>query len=87
MCMKKHVLIFKEKFANWLNMGLPPWVEKTVYEVEIHWLSSKEKVPGAAVIKGGHADSLLGCESAHHYWFHLEKKLKCLTLANNSNYK
>ena len=27
--------------------------------METHWLSGKEKVPGAAVSKGGHADSLL----------------------------
>ena len=31
------------------------WVEKTIDGVEIHWLSSKEKVPDAAVSKEGHA--------------------------------
>ena len=40
-------------FTNGLNMGLPlwDWIEKTVHGMEMHWLSGKEKVPGAAVSK------------------------------------
>ena len=43
-------------------MGLSQWawVEKTVCSVETHWLSGKEKVPGATVSKEGNADNLLG---------------------------
>ena len=42
-------------------MSLPWWtqVEKKVHGAETRWLSGKEKVPGAAVSKEGHADSLL----------------------------
>ena len=42
-------------FTNELNMALPQWgwVEKTVYGVETHWLSCKEKVLGAMVRKEG----------------------------------
>ena len=47
-------------------MGL--LVEKTFHGVKIHWLSSKGKVPGAAVSKEGYADSLLGHERNHLYW-------------------
>ena len=41
----------KTSFKNKLNMGLLRWasVEKTVHKVEIHWLSGKEKLSGAAV--------------------------------------
>ena len=64
---------FSQKiFANGQNMGLPlwAWVEKTVYGVETHWLFGKEKIPGTAVSKEGHADNLLKNErSFHHYWF------------------
>ena len=63
---------FGEKmFTNGLKMGLSllVWIEKTVHEVEIHWLSSKEKVPGTAVSKEGDADSVLGQERRHYYWF------------------
>ena len=58
-------------FTNKLNMGLPlwSWMEKTVHGVKKHWLSNKEKVLGATVSKEGHADSLLGHERIHHYWF------------------
>ena len=37
----------------------------TLHEMETHGLSSKEKVAN----KGGHADSHLGHERTHHYWF------------------
>ena len=52
---------------NWLNIDLPlqAWVEKTVHGMETHWLSSKEKVPGAAVSKESHAVSLLEHERTH----------------------
>ena len=51
-------------FTNWLNMGLLQWalIEKAVHGAALHWLSGKEKFPGAVVSKGGHADSLLGHE-------------------------
>ena len=63
---------FSQKmFTNRLNIGLLlwDWMEKTVHRVETHWLSSKEKVLGAVVSKEGHADSVLGHEKTHHYWF------------------
>ena len=44
------------------------WAEKTVYGVETHWLSNKEKVIGAAVNKDD-IDSLRAHERTHHYWF------------------
>ena len=45
-------------------MGLPlcGWVEKTVNELETHWLSGKKKVSGTVISKEGHADNLLGYE-------------------------
>ena len=59
-------------------MGFPQriCVEKTVHGVEMHWLSDKEKVPGVAVSKEGHVDSLLGHEETHHCWSPW-KKCKC----------
>ena len=58
-------------FTKGLNMGLLlwAWVEKTVHGVVTHWLSGKEQVLNAAVSKEGLADSLLGHERIHHYWF------------------
>ena len=47
----------------------PARLEKTLHEVEIHWLSDKEKVLGAVVSKEGHADSLLGRVRIHYNWF------------------
>ena len=63
-------------FTNWLNIGLPQWarVKKTVHDVEIYWLFSKEKVLDAAVNKEEHADSLLGHEKTYHYWFLWKQK-------------
>ena len=52
-------------------MGLPlwTWAKKTVHGVKTHWLSSKEKVPGAIVSKEDNADSLLGYVRTHPYLF------------------
>ena len=52
---------------NGLDMALQvsTGVEKTVYGVETHWLSGKEKVTDAAVSKEGHT----GHEMTHHYRF------------------
>ena len=49
---------------NGLNMGLWwwDWVKKPIY-----------RVPSAVVNKEGHADSLLGYERTHQYWFPLKK--------------
>ena len=51
-------------------MDLPQWdsVKKSVHVQETHWLSSKEKVAGVVVSKGGHANSVLGNERTHHNW-------------------
>ena len=51
-------------YTNGLNIGLllQACVKKTVDSHNIDWLSGKEKVPGAAVSKEGHAYSLLGNE-------------------------
>ena len=59
--MKKHA--FGQKmFTDGRNLGLPFGVceEKTIYEMGTHWLSGKERDPGAVVSKEGHADSHLG---------------------------
>ena len=58
-------------FSNGLNMGLPiqAWVDKSVHRVETYWLSGKEKVPGTAISKEGHADSFLRHEMTHYCWF------------------
>ena len=45
----------KKMFTSELNVGF----EKSVHRGEIHRLSSKEKIPGAAFSKDGDADSLL----------------------------
>ena len=45
-----------------MGFTLQAWVEKTVHEVETHWLSGKEKVPGVAISKEGDAISVLGHE-------------------------
>ena len=67
--LEEHVSV-KKMFMNGLNMGLQlsAYVKKTVYGVETHRLSSKEKVLGTA----GHADILLGYERIHHYRFPLK---------------
>ena len=65
-------------------MGLPQqhWGEKDVHGMDIHWLSSKEKVPGVDVSKEGHADSLLGYERTDHYWFPW-KRFSMLPIVNS----
>ena len=61
MCTEKHVL---EREKKTLQMG-SRWIylynlEKIRQSIKRkHWLSGKEKDPGAAVNKEGHADSLL----------------------------
>ena len=42
-------------------------VEKTVYGVETHWQTGKEKDPGSAVNKERHDVSLLGHHRIHVY--------------------
>ena len=61
----------KNMFTNGQNMGLPlwTWIKKNICGMEMNWLSSKEKVLGAALSKESYADSLLGHERTHHYWF------------------
>ena len=51
----------KKMFTIGLNMGLITWacVKTTAYGVEIHWLSSKEKVPVAVFSVAGDADRVL----------------------------
>ena len=58
----REVCSSQKTFTNGLIIGLPQWawVEKIIHGVEAHWLSCKEKVPGVAVSKDGHADRLLG---------------------------
>ena len=60
MCTKKYVLI-KKIFNNRLKIILPlgGWAEKSVHEMETHWLSGKEKVQDTAVSKEVHTDSFL----------------------------
>ena len=49
------------------------WVEKLVRRVETQWLLGKEHDPGVAVNDEGYADSLLGHEKTHGYWFSLKE--------------
>ena len=66
---------FSQKmFVNGVNMGFPleAQIKKTIYGVETYWLSSKG-VPSTRVSKEGLADSLLGHERTHHYWFHWKR--------------
>ena len=55
------------------NISFLQWgrIKKTIYGMETHWLSGKEKVLSVAVSKESHADSLVGQERTHHYWFGL----------------
>ena len=50
-----------------------------------HRLSDKEKVPGPAVSKEGHIDSVLVYERTHHYWFPCNCKLGFLCQFLNQN--
>ena len=52
-----------------MDLQLQARVKKTVHQMETHWLSGKEKVPGTVVSKESHVDSLLRQERTHHYWF------------------
>ena len=75
-CTEKHVLVkIKKIFTNGLNKALFKRLSQKgwKYIVEIHWLSSIEKVPGAVVSKEGHAGSLLGYDDTYHYWFPWKK--------------
>ena len=56
-----------EIFTNGLNIVLSQWgqIKKIIYVVETHWLSSKEKVPGAVVRKEDHTDSFVEHEKTH----------------------
>ena len=49
-------------------MGLIQRVKKRVLRVEAHWLFGKGILPGVVINKGD-ADSVLGHERAHHYWY------------------
>ena len=55
---------YQKIYTNWLNMGSPQQtrVEKTVAGMEIHWFSSKEKLPAATFSKKSHANNGLGHE-------------------------
>ena len=60
MCgMFKETCFSQKMFTNGLDMGLPQWTwnKKTVHELEMHWLSGKENVLGAAIIKESHAET------------------------------
>ena len=60
LCTENHAFVNKKKmFTNGLNIALPLRAqdEKTVNGVEIHWLSSKEKVPGTAISKEDHNEN------------------------------
>ena len=71
MCNVHGEVNFSQKvFINGLNVGLTlqTGVKKTVDGVGTCWLSIKEKVLGAVVNKGDHADRLLRHEKNHLYW-------------------
>ena len=60
MGIEKHILVQKI-FTNGLNLCLPlqAWVEKKINWAKRHWLSRRDKVPGAVISKEGLADCLL----------------------------
>ena len=58
--------VYKEAEHGFVTASL---IKKTINVEETYWLSGKEKVLGTAVSKEGHADSHLGHERTHHYWF------------------
>ena len=69
MSIEKNVLVKKQKNYKWTKRGFITtclsW--KMVHGVEKQWDSGKEKVQGAVVSKGDHADSVLGHEKTRHY--------------------
>ena len=74
MCTEKRVLVENKKkmFTNELNTSFVTlslgWKDSS-WSGNTMWLSSKEKIPGAAVSKEGFAGSLLGHGMIDHYWF------------------
>ena len=66
----KEACFNKKNFYKLAKCGFAIMIlnQKTVYRIEIHWLSDKEKVPDTAVCKED-ADSLMQYEKIHHYWF------------------
>ena len=68
MSMKKYISVQK-MFAN---------------RLEVHWLSSKEKILGTAVSKEGYADNLQKHERTRQYWFPWKRcNCKLLRIANS----
>ena len=68
--MEKNVLITnagrkKKKFTKWVKYVFAT-TNSNWNKVETHQLYVKEKVPGTAVSKEDHADSLIGHERTHH---------------------
>ena len=60
-CIQRRMFLSKNVY-KWAKHGFA-WVEKTVHEVETHWLSGKERVSGTVVSKEGDANHLLRHES------------------------
>ena len=56
-CVCKEACFSKTKFTN--SLSLRAWLEKTVYEVETHWLSGKGKIQRPTVSKEGYAGNKL----------------------------
>ena len=52
-----------------IDWTLRAWIIKTVNWVETQWLFDKENIPRVVVSKEVHADSVLGNERTHWYWF------------------
>ena len=87
----KRVLV-KKIFANGLNIGvtsmsLSQKEKKTAHGMETHWLSGNENVPGAAISKEGHPDSLLGHKRPINIDFLKKEPAKGFSLLPTSNSK
>ena len=71
MCTERNIL-GQTMCTNGLNMGLLLRFRRE----KTQWLSSKEKVPGAAVSKEGYVDNHLRLIMTHHNCFPLKKVYK-----------
>ena len=66
MSTEKHILA-RKKVYKYPKKVLREWVERTIHRVEIVWLFDKVNVPGTAVNKEGHADSVQVHERSQNY--------------------
>ena len=75
-CIMRQNVLFKKDVYKSTKMGFSQGIEKTVYVMEKHWISRKEKVPHASVSKEGHAGLFLHMKVALTSDY-LEKRRNC----------